>query len=101
MLGLCWPAVALALHAVLYLPGQQSDVAALDQKFQSAVAHFDSGQYAAAQGELEALVKDLPDKFEVQELLGLVYSAEGRDVKATGPLEEAVRLHPNDGPARN
>jgi tetratricopeptide (TPR) repeat protein len=73
----------------------------LDRKFQSALAHFNSGQYAAAQQELEALVKALPKSFEVQELLGLVYSAEGQDEKAMTPFEQAVRLRPESGEARN
>src|SRR5579864_6910696 len=101
MLALCRPAAALLLHAAFYAPASQNDTAALDRKFQSAVAHFDSGQYASAQQELETLVRALPDRFEVQELLGLVYSAQGRDEKATIPFEEAVRLHPQDGAARN
>jgi tetratricopeptide (TPR) repeat protein len=74
---------------------------ALDREFQSALAHFNSGQYAAAQQELEALVKALPKSFEVQELLGQVYSAEGQEEKATAPFEQAVRLRPESGEARN
>jgi tetratricopeptide (TPR) repeat protein len=74
---------------------------AQDRKFQSALAHFNSRQYAAAQQELESLVKALPKSFEVQELLGLVYSAEGQDEKATAPLEQAARLRPDSGEARN
>jgi tetratricopeptide (TPR) repeat protein len=74
---------------------------ALDRKFQSALAHFNSGQYAAAQQELESLVKALPKSFEVQELLGQVYAAEGQEEKATAPFEQAVRLRPESGPARN
>jgi tetratricopeptide (TPR) repeat protein len=73
----------------------------LDRKFQSALAHFNSGQYAAAQQELESLVKALPKSFEVQELLGLVYSAEGQEEKATEPFEQAARLRPESGEARN
>jgi Tfp pilus assembly protein PilF len=72
----------------------------LDRKFQSALAHFNSRQYAAAQQELESLVKVLPNSFEVQELLGLVYSAEGQDEKAATPFEQAVRLRPKSGEAR-
>jgi Tfp pilus assembly protein PilF len=72
----------------------------LDRKFQSALAHFNSGQYAAAQQELESLVKALPGSFEVQELTGLVYSAEGQDEKATTPFEQAVKLRPKSGEAR-
>jgi tetratricopeptide (TPR) repeat protein len=101
MLALCWPAAVLLLHAAVRVPTGQNGSAALDQKFQSAVAYFDSGQYPAAQQELESLVKSLPDRFEVQELLGLVFSAEGQDEKATEPFEKAVRLHPQDGAARN
>jgi len=72
----------------------------LDRKFESALAHFNSHQYAAAQQELESLVKVLPNSFEVQELLGLVYSAEGQDEKATASFEQAVRLSPKSGEAR-
>ena len=100
MLALCRFA-ALLLQTALYAAGGQPAQASLDQQFQSAVAHFDSGQYPAARQELERLVKALPRSFEVQELLGLVYSAQGQDAKATTPFEEAVRLHPRDGAARN
>jgi Flp pilus assembly protein TadD len=97
-----WPAVAALLFpGVLYASANQTGADALDRKFQSAQAHFDSGQYAVAQQELESLVKALPKSFEVQELLGLVYSAEGQEEKATVPLEQAVRLRPESGPARN
>jgi tetratricopeptide (TPR) repeat protein len=101
-----WPAAALLLLAAWSLPlgANQADTEgrqALDRKFQSAQAHFDSGQYPAAQQELEALARTLPDSFEVQELLGLVYSAEGQEEKATAPFEKAVRLRPQSGPARN
>jgi tetratricopeptide (TPR) repeat protein len=101
-----WPVAALLLYAALYpsLAANQADAGSgnpLDRKFQSAVAHFNSGQYAAAQQELEALARALPNSFDVQELLGLVYSAEGDEEKATAPFEAAVRLHPESGPARN
>jgi type IV pilus assembly protein PilF len=74
---------------------------ALESKFQSALAHFNARDYLAAQQELEGLVKSLPNSFEVQELLGLVYSAEGQDEKAAAPLERAARLSPKSGEARN
>jgi len=89
----CGPPVAVSQVARL-------DTQALDRKFQSALAHFNSGQYAAARQELESLVKALPGSFEVQELLGLVYSAEGQDEKAATPFEQAVRLRPKSGEAR-
>jgi tetratricopeptide (TPR) repeat protein len=106
MFAFRWLAAVLLVFAALSptLVATQADAEdhqALDRKFQSAQAHFNSGQYAAAQDELEALARTLPDSFEVQELLGLVYSAEGHDEKATAPFEKAVRLRPDSGPARN
>lgn len=101
-----WPVAVLLLLAAL-APSRAASQAdaeggkALEGKFQSAQAHFNSGKYAAAQQELEALAKALPKSFEVQELLGLVYSAEGQEEKATTHLEQAVRLRPESAEARN
>ena len=94
------PTVLLSCFVVC-ASANQTGADALDRKFQSALTHFNSGQYAAAQQELEALARALPDSFDVQELLGLVYSSEGQEEKATAPLEQAVRLRPDSGPARN
>jgi len=94
-------ATVLLCSVVLCASAKQADTDALDRKFQSAQAHFNSGQYAAAQRDLEALDKSVPNNFEVLELLGLVYSSEGQVEKATAPLEQAVRLRPDSGPARN
>jgi tetratricopeptide (TPR) repeat protein len=119
MFAFRWPTAALVAFVVLLdTPARQSaplawpaplgasqanaeNRQALDRQFQSALAHFSSGQYAAAQQELESLIKALPKSFEVQELLGQVYSAEGHEEKATGPFQQAVRLRPESGPARN
>ncbi|MBZ5668712.1 MAG: tetratricopeptide repeat protein [Acidobacteriia bacterium] len=103
MFSFRWPVAALLFFAALSpsLAANQTGADALDRKFQSALAHFNSGQYAAAQRELESLARTLPNSFEVQELLGLVYSAEGQEEKATAPFEAAVRLRPESGPARN
>jgi tetratricopeptide (TPR) repeat protein len=101
MFRFAWLVPTLLLPAALCASANQTGAEALDRKFQSALAHFNSGQYAAAQQELESLVKVLPRSFEVQELLGQVYSAEGLEEKATEPFEQAVRLRPQSGPARN
>ena len=100
-----WSGAGLVLFAALSVSLAASQAVAQDRQthdreFQSVLAHFNSGQYAAAQQELESLVKELPKSFEAQELLGLVYSAEGQDDKATAPFEQAVRLRPESGPAR-
>ena len=72
----------------------------LDRDFQAAVAQFDSGHYAEAATKLEALLQQVPESFEVDELLGLVYSAQSQDANANTHLEKAVRLNPRSAPAR-
>lgn len=94
-------AAVLLLAELRCSPAKATPSETPEQRFQSALADYNSGKYAAAQQELESLERDLPKSFDVQELLGLVYSAEGYDQKATAALQEAVRLKPDSGPARN
>ena len=101
MLALRWPVAVLLLHAALFASASQTGGDELDRRFQLAVTHYNSGQYGAAQQELEGLAKALPNSYEVHELLGLVYSAEGQEEKATAPFQQAVRLRPESGEARN
>ncbi len=49
---------------------------------------------------LESLLREVPESFEVHELLGLVYSAQSQDAKAAAHLEKAVRLKPDSAAAR-
>jgi len=70
-----------------------------DQEFQSAVARYESGHYAEAAAQLNGLLSEVPDSFEVHELLGLVYSAQQQDAKATEHLEKAARLKPDSAAA--
>ena len=72
----------------------------LNREFQAAVAQYDAGRYAEAAAQLETLLPRVPDSFEVQELLGLVYSAESEDARAEGYLQKAVRLKPGSAEAR-
>jgi len=72
----------------------------LDREFQAAVAEYDSGHYPEAAAKLENLVREAPESFEVQELLGLIYSAESEDARATQHLHKAVLLKPDSAPAR-
>jgi tetratricopeptide (TPR) repeat protein len=90
-------ALAASLHA------QQAASSAnerLDRQFQAAVAQYESGRFAEAATALEALLREVPESFEVHELLGLVYSAQSQDSKAATHLEEAVRLKPDSAAAR-
>ncbi|PYU48337.1 MAG: hypothetical protein DMG48_20705 [Acidobacteria bacterium] len=94
--------VSLALVACLSAtaaasPPQSRD---LDREFQAAVAEYDSGRYSEAAAKLENLVREAPESFEVQELLGLVYSAQSQDARATQHLQKAVHLKANSAPAR-
>ena len=79
--------------------GQKAPSQNLDRDFQAAVAEYESGKYAEAAAQLEALLREVPSSFEVHELLGLVYSAQSEDAKATVHLEKAARLKPDSGPA--
>jgi len=72
----------------------------LDRQFQAAEAQYESGRLAEAATALEALLHEVPESFEVHELLGLVYSAQSQDAKATAHLEKAVRLKPDSASAR-
>ena len=80
---------------------QDSQAQRLDRAFKSAVANYDSGKYAEAAAQLEALLRELPESFEVHELLGMVYSAESQDAKATPHLEKAVHLKPDSAAAHS
>src|SRR2546429_7951726 len=92
-----WPLVACFSARAAPSPPQSQD---LDRDFQAAVAQYDSGHYAEAAAKLENLVREAPESFEVQELLGLVYSAESQDARATQHLQKAVHLKPDSAPAR-
>jgi len=84
--------------------GAQAQGAQDDEKsrlFQGAVASYEAGRYADAVGPLEKLVREVPDNFEVQELLGLVYAAQSQQSKANVHLAAAVRLKPDSVAARS
>lgn len=72
----------------------------LDRQFQSAVAQYDAGKYAEAAAQLEKLLPDTPNSFEVHELLGMVYSSLHREDKAVEQLDAAVRIKPDSPEAR-
>ena len=72
----------------------------LDRQFQSAVAQYNAGRFAEAAAQLEKILPQVPQSFEVHELLGLVYAAESQDAKALEHLEIAVRLKPDSAAAR-
>lgn len=100
-----WTAVALILSAALSAPPWGNGFDSFhgnpfERQFQLAVSLYNSGKYQAAARELESLAQRIPANFEVEELLGLVYSAEVRDQEASAHFEKAVRLQPDSTPAR-
>jgi len=75
---------------------QKSD---FEHEFQAAVAEYDSGHLAEAATKLEKLLPQVPQNFEVHELLGLVYAAQSQNQRARDHLEAAVRLNPRSASA--
>jgi len=88
----------LACVPALRADREQND--ALNREFQAAIEQYDSGHYAEAATALEKLLPAVPQSFEVQELLGLVYSAQQQEAKASEHLEKAVALKPDSAAAR-
>ena len=72
----------------------------LNREFQGAVALYEAGKYPEAAVQLEKLLKQAPESFEVQELLGIVYASQSRFEKANAYLEAAVHLQPASAAAR-
>ena len=72
----------------------------LRRKFQEAVELYDSNRLPEAAAQLETLVHQLPQSFDVHELLGMVYSSQGREQEANDHLQKAAHLSPNSAAAR-
>jgi len=79
---------------------QESEKQALDRQYQSAVAHYEAGEYDKAAVQLESLLPHAPDSFAMHELLGLVYVSLSQDPKAIEHLQKAVALNPKSAEAR-
>ncbi len=77
------------------LPAQVTQAQERDRLFQSAVSQYEAGHYAEAIPPLEKLLREVPESFEVHELLGLTYAAQSQDTKANEHLAKAVRIKPD------
>jgi predicted Zn-dependent protease len=84
----------------MFLAQNANDANDLNRRFQSAVAQYDAGKYAEAATQLEQLLPNTPNSFEVHELLGMVYASLSQDVKAIEQLQAAVNLKPDSPEAR-
>jgi tetratricopeptide (TPR) repeat protein len=72
----------------------------LQRRFQEAVELYDSNRLPEAAARLEGLVQQFPQSFDIHELLGMVYSSQGREQDANEHLQKAARLNPNSAAAR-
>lgn len=102
----CVFSIALLGHALAVSSFAQNHAAAsnrdqeLNRQFQAAVAQYNAGNFADAAVQLEKLLRDVPESFEAQELLGMVYTGESKDTLANQHLAAAVRLKPTSAAAR-
>lgn len=71
----------------------------LDRQFKSAVADYNAGHFAEAADKLQSLLPQVPNSFEVHELLGLTYASLSQDQKAIEQLRAAVQIKPDSAPA--
>jgi tetratricopeptide (TPR) repeat protein len=95
--------ISILLAILVSAPGLAAgpqQTAALDRAFQQAVAQYNAGKLAGAAAALEKLVREVPNSFEVHELMGMVYAGESNDTLANQHLEKAVRLRPDSAAAR-
>lgn len=76
------------------------DFSRLDQQFHSAVAFYQNRQYDQARQVLDHLLRQVPDNFELNELMGLVCSAQSHPQRANAYFAKAVRLRPDSAEAR-
>jgi tetratricopeptide (TPR) repeat protein len=96
--GVCSGLVVLACALAAAAGSEQTE--RLNHEFQKAVAQYDAGHFPEAAAQLENLLPQVPESFEVHELLGLVYTGESQDALANPHLEKAVRLKPASAAAR-
>ena len=97
---------ATSLYLIIFFACAATHIAAVDEqqqlqrRFQEAVQLYDSNHLDEAAVRLEQLVREVPQSFDVHELLGMVYSAQGKDAEAIDHLQRAVQLKPNSAAAR-
>ncbi len=92
--------IGTILACTILSSSQDAQKQKLDREYQSAVADYDAGRYAAAADQLEHLLPYAPNSFEIHELLGLVYASLSQETKAEEHLKIAVQLKPDSAVAR-
>jgi tetratricopeptide (TPR) repeat protein len=88
---------------LLFAPLQRSTSppsSVLNQEFEAAVSHYRNKQYARAQQILIGLLKQFPNNFELNELMGLTCQAQGQAREAEAHFARAVTQKPASANAR-
>jgi tetratricopeptide (TPR) repeat protein len=71
----------------------------LNRQFQTAVALYQTQQYDQARQVLERLLRQAPDSFEMNELMGLICTGQHKASQANFYFTKAVHLQPQSGQA--
>lgn len=93
----------LAACLLLLAPSQRptnNSASVLNHEFETAVAEYRSKQYGQAQQTLAGLLKQFPTNFELNELMGLNYQAQGMAHEAERYLARAASEKPASAEAR-
>ncbi|UWZ84566.1 tetratricopeptide repeat protein [Occallatibacter riparius] len=91
--GICCSLILL-LISLAPLRAQTTSHSSLDQKFQTAMAAEDAGDFDKARTLLLELRQQRPHSFPIEESLGLIYVAQQKYAEALPFLQEAARLQP-------
>ena len=88
---LCWAGVTFAVQTrAPASPGAPNITAEENRAFEKAMALLNSGDTASAESLLRQLHERLPDNFEINESLGLLYAGEDKLAEATPLLRAAA-----------
>ncbi len=94
------PLASLLVCSAMGLSQQPITQASPEQGFQAAVAAYESHDYRKAAGLLHLLLPQAAHSYEVHELLGLTYAAQGDEADALEELQTAVDLNLDSAAAR-
>jgi Flp pilus assembly protein TadD len=93
-LTLCVLTVAASLSAAAPAAAGRTSSSSFAGQFQMAVSLYQSRQFSRAHEVLESLLLQLPDDFEINELMGLVCEAQHDQGEAEGAFKKAAELAP-------
>ncbi|MGH9352621.1 MAG: tetratricopeptide repeat protein [Terriglobia bacterium] len=95
-----WLAISVLIPACLIFGEQRERPSGANQDFQAAVAFYQRQQFGQAQQILAKLLDQYPGDFELNELMGLVYTGENNQNRASTYLAKAVQIKPQSAEAR-